>query len=173
MGKLDLSQLPGTYRTSVFVGGSYAEDSRIFLGLLRKAMKKSGFHPVLAYDYKMPKVKGDVVNRDIHDVTLWLLHSCRLAVFETSEWSGALMEIERMADYGFHRALLLYYERHGQSWKTSPKAWKTSTMLKSYVLEHDNWLQVSVYTRPKDAVRQTREFLETMRRSDHGKLHSL
>ncbi len=71
----DHSRLPGTHRDRVFVGGSYAHDSRRLLELLSTAVTESGFVPVVADEYPLEHPE-----RDVHDVTLWLLHACRLAV---------------------------------------------------------------------------------------------
>ena len=111
--------------------------------------------------------------RDVHDVTLWLLHACRLAVFEVSTLSGALMEIERARDYGLQKALLLYQHPAGLAWPRHDAAWRTTQMLKSLVRETQKWLVVRPYTRPHDAKRETRNFLKAIRRSAYGQLHGL
>jgi len=168
MAKLSPSQLPGTHRTRVFVGGGYAKASRAFLDGLSEVIQESGYVPIVADEFALPKPE-----RDIHDVTLWLLHSCRVAVFEASEHSGALMEIERLMDYGIHKALFLYHHPRGKVWPDDPAAWEVSQMLRSLALEQDERFVVSVYIRPQDAFRQARRFLTAIRRSLYGKLHRI
>src|SRR5947208_7052907 len=98
---LDPSLLPGTYRTRVFVGGGFLPKSRRVLSVIESAVRSTRFEPILADNFTLlhPEL-------DVHDVTLFLLHSCRLAVFELSTLSGALMEIERCGDYGLSKALV-------------------------------------------------------------------
>lgn len=168
MAKRNILDLPGTHRTRVFVGGGYATASRRFLVGLSQAVRDTKFEPVIADEFEL-----DRPERDIHDVTLWLVHSCRIAVFEASSLSGALMEIERLSDYGVRRSLLLYQHPGGKVWPKDPDAWRTSAMLRSLALEQRERLHVAVYTRPQDAFRRTREFLTAIRRSVYGKLHGI
>jgi hypothetical protein len=152
----------------VFVGGSYALANRKLLEGIGAAVREGGYDPIVADDFELPRP-----DRDIHDVTLFLLHACRLAVFEVSSLSGALMEIERLSDYGVQKALLLYQHPGGLAWPKYPDAWKTSQMLQSLALEQSERLVVRVYTRPTDAFRMTRAFLAAIRRSNYGKLHGV
>src|SRR4051794_17689604 len=90
---LDPSLLPGTHHSRVFVGGSYVRTETSVLDYFGEVIRRSGFEPIVADTFQMPSIA-------LHDITLYLLHSCRLAVFEASNPSGALMELERTADYG-------------------------------------------------------------------------
>ena len=45
---LDPSNLPGTHRTRVFVGGSYLPVSREILEVIESQVRSSGFEPILA-----------------------------------------------------------------------------------------------------------------------------
>jgi len=160
--------LSGTHRNRVFVGGSYAASQRSLLDRLRVVVDAERFIPIIADEYPLPQP-----DRDIHDVTLFLLHACKLAVFECSTLSGALMEIERLADYGIQRALLLYQSQSTIAWPLNPTSWRTSQMLKSLVTEQESRLVVRPYFRVRDAEAETRRFLKAVRRSSYGKLHSL
>jgi hypothetical protein len=168
MMKLNTSQLPGTHRDRVFVGGSYARDNEKLLHGLATAVRDRRFVPIIANDFDLLHP-----DRDIHDVTLWLLHACRLAIFEVSTLSGALMELERLSDYGLRKALLLYQHPGGLPWPRIPAAWRTTQMLKSLAIEHQDRLVVRPYTRPVDAFGEAGNFLRAVRRSAYGKLHRL
>lgn len=98
---LNPSTLEGTRRRRVFVGGSYDQSRRAQLDELVSAVRMIGYIPVVADWYKL-----EVPEIDIHDDTLALLHSCKLAIFELSVASGALMEIERVEDYGIETLVL-------------------------------------------------------------------
>jgi hypothetical protein len=166
--KQNPSKLPGSHRDRVFVGGSYAMNNLTLLGAIEKEVRGSGFVPIIAHNFQTP-----LPDRDIHDVTLWLLHACRLAVFEVSTLSGALMELERMGDYGIRKALLLYQHPGGLAWPTHPMAWRTTQMLKSLVVEQSERCTVRSYIRPKNALTEVRNFLRAIKRSAYGKLHGL
>lgn len=166
---LDPSSLPGTHRTRVFVGGSYVPASRLLLGVIESAVRGAGFEPILADHYRLLRPELDV-----HDVTLFLLHSCRLAVFELSTLSGALMEVERCSDYGVARALVLYQDPFNRRWPKVASAWPgTSAMVRSLMREHTTRFTVLPYVRPADADRRAVRFLTAIRRSVYGKLHGL
>src|SRR6266487_3021647 len=101
---LDPANLPGAFASRVFLGGSYKAAvspgkmaPRQLLGELRKVVLKARLHPIIADEYSV----ADPDN-EIHHDAVFLLHSCRLAIFELTEFSGALMEIERSADFGTH-----------------------------------------------------------------------
>src|SRR5438270_14030407 len=130
---LDPSTLPGTHPTRVFIGGSYVETEYSVLQFFRDTVARSGFEPVVADEYRMPSVA-------LHDITMYLLHSCRLAIFEASNPSGALMELERTADYGTF-CLVLYREQEGY--------WSQSAMLNSFVRQHQGRIKLCSYVRPK------------------------
>lgn len=124
--------------------------------------------PLIADRFALPRPE-----RDIHDVTLFLLHACRLAIFEVSTLSGALMEIERLADYGIRKALLIYQHPLRKPWPSVPDSWRNSQMIKSLVIEQHEKLIVRPYARPADAAVESRRFLSAIKRSIYGKLHSL
>ncbi len=168
MLKVDPSQLPGTHRTRVFVGGSYELSRRSLLDRLSESVRQSQFDPIVADAFKLINPELDV-----HDVTLNLLHSCRVAIFELSALSGALMEVERCADYNIAHVLVLYQDPYGRSWPENPSVWKTTAMLKSLVLEDRNRFRVRPYFRPQDASSLVRRYLSGLRRSDYGQLHGL
>src|SRR5258705_12108100 len=112
LARIDPSNLPGSYRSRVFLGGKYS-DKRSVLDTFADAVLSAGFHPIIADEYQL-----QIPQHDIHDVTMNLLHSCRLAVFELSELSGALMEIERTVDYGTW-CLILHFDPANQGWRVS------------------------------------------------------
>ena len=89
--KLDINKMPGKYENRVFIGGNY--DHMAVLKEIEKYIKKSGFQPILAYDFDVPKNK-------IHDFDLRLLQNCKYAIFDETHPAGELMEIERTKDYG-------------------------------------------------------------------------
>jgi hypothetical protein len=160
--------LPGTHRTRVFIGGSYVPTHRRMLTVLENAATAANFTPIVADQYALL-----FPDRDIHDVTLFLLHSCRLAVFEMSTLSGALIEIERCSDYGLHKALLLYQDPFNRRWPGNPAAWTTSAMVKSLAAEHAGRFKVRPYVRPNDAAREVNGFLRAIRRSVYGRVHGI
>ena len=166
--KLNPSQLPGSHRDRVFVGGSYDPKNLVLLNDFEREVSAAGFVPIIAEGFNLPDP-----DRDIHDVTLWLLHACRLAIFEVSAHSGALMELERLSDYGIHQALLLYQHPGSLAWPTHPDAWETTKMLKSLAMEQPVRCKVRPYTRPSDALREIKNFLRAVKRNAYGKLHAL
>lgn len=164
----DPSSLPGTHRTRVFVGGSYQRKGRLILSEIENAVRSERFEPIVADKFAL--LRPDV---DVHDVTLYLLHACRLAVFEMSTLSGALMEMERCLDYGINRVLILFHDTLNRSWPEEADAWETTAMAKSLANENRVRFTVMSYIRPRDAARQTKTFLRAIRRSVYGQLHSL
>ena len=132
-GQLDPSMLPGTHHTRVFIGGSYVETETPVLQYFGEVVKARGFEPIVADQYAMSPIA-------LHDITMYLLHSCRLAIFEASNPSGALMELERTADYGTH-CLVLFREQEGY--------WSQSAMLTSLVTQHAARIELCSYVRPK------------------------
>ena len=147
----DPSRLPGNYRTRVFIGGSYADAKRPLLSDLAAAVHKRGFHSIVADEYQLV-----IPQHDIHDATLSLLHSCRLAIFELSEMSGALMEIERTVDYGTW-CLLLYAD-------PGSRGWRVSRMLSSFVDEHRDRLKLVRYSLSASAIGHANRWLDAMKR---------
>ena len=114
-------------------------------------MRSAGFVPLIADEYQL--LFDDY---DVHDVTLSLLHACRLAVFELSTLSGALMEIERVSDYGI-QCLVLFSDRGGAGYLPS-------RMLDSFVKERRHQIRLVSYVRAKGAVSEARRWLLAMKR---------
>lgn len=77
-------------------------------------------------------------------------------VFDLSEFSGPLMEIERAADYGT-RCLILYDDAAGSGWRVSK-------MLNSFASEHSERFTLYGYLSPDDAKNRVRNWLQEMRR---------
>jgi hypothetical protein len=170
--KRDPSSLPGSHRDRVFIGGSYKKHNVLLLKDIKREVRNWKFTPIFADDFELRQQ-----DRDVHDVTLWLLHACRLAIFEVSIHSGALMELERVNDYGIYRVLLLYQNLYGRDWRRDPSAWDTTEMLKSWALEQSTLGQRRCVVRPyasaTNALQEVSRFLEAIRRSPYGELHSL
>src|SRR4051794_34609789 len=155
-GQLDPSTLPGTHHTRGFIGGSYVETETPVLQYFGEVVKARGFEPIVADQYAMSPIA-------LHDITMYLLHSCRLAIFEASNPSGALMELERTADYGTH-CLVLFREQEGY--------WSQSAMLNSFVRQHQGRIKLCSYVRPKATKPIIGRWLASMkmhlRRAGHG-----
>lgn len=145
----DPSRLPGGYRSRVFIGGSYHPHHRPLLEVFAQEVRKSGLTPILADSYGMEM-------GDIHDVTLFLLHSCRYAVFEASTLSGAYMEMERVRDYGT-RALVLYNDNGG--------GYLPSKMLDSLVRNREPEFCIRAYSLTDEVRTHIRQWLAAMKRS--------
>lgn len=152
--QLDPSHLEGRHRSRVFIGGSYQQDNISCLDYLVNAVRSVEFVPVIANRYWLEYPD------DIHSVTMALLHSCRLAVFEMSVPSGALMEIERLPDYGI-RALVLYADPDN-------KGWVVSRMLSTFLHEHDAYLTLKSYVREETAAQHVVDWLDTMKGKGFG-----
>jgi hypothetical protein len=160
----DPSRLPGTFRSRVFVGGSYKVDppgtalpgSRWLLEQIKNAVREAGLHPILADEF-------DVENADveIHHDAVYLLHACRLAVFELSGLSGALMELERSVDYGTF-CLVLHHDPEGEGWRLS-------RMLSSFVREHSSRIRRFGYTTIEAARDMVRNWLHEMLEQNHAR----
>ena len=89
-----------------------------------------------------------------------LLHSCRLAIFELSQPSGAFMEVERIPDYGI-QALIVF---------AAPKdnGYTGSRMLSTFVNEHSHTIQLRPYLQPAYAKEVVAEWLNVMRKEGYG-----
>jgi tetratricopeptide (TPR) repeat protein len=103
MAKTPIDPLPGVWEKRVFVGGDY--DHLAVLKEIQDAVIRSGFQPILPYDFMVPP-------NLIHHHDLMLLHCCRLGIFEVSSPAGQLMEIERAKDYDVE-VILFYTDRDG------------------------------------------------------------
>ena len=162
---LDPSQLPGTFRSRVFVGGSYKSVAAPGIGLpprhllekLCEVVRIAALHPIVADEYEVLEP-----DRDIHHDAVYLLHSCRCALFELSEFSGALMEIERSADFGT-QCLVLHHD-------PSKSGLQLSRMVSSFVLEHHARIRLYGYDGPDEAANAARNWLEEMVRLKHARL---
>lgn len=150
--QLDPSRLPGHHRDRVFIGGSYADKSRSMLKRLAQVVHNRNFHPIIADDYQL-----QIPGRDVHDTTLCLLHSCRLAIFELSRLSGALIEIERTVDYGT-QCLILFADPEIRG----IEGWRVSRMLSSFVEEREAQLSWIAYRRPRDMVNHADQWLRNI-----------
>jgi hypothetical protein len=161
---LDPSLLPGTFRSRVFVGGSYKVSPaaalkvppRKLLEILCKAVRDAGLHPIAADAYVVAEPE-----RDIHHDAIYLLHACRCAIFELSEFSGALMEIERSVDFGT-QCLVLHSD-------PNKDGLRLSRMLSSFVLEHHSRIRLYGYNDNKEAGNAARNWLDEMLRLKHAR----
>ena len=155
------STLPGRFESRVFVGGSYkvaapaALAPRQMLDELKKVVRVVGLHPVLADEYQVGNA-----DKDVHHDAIYLLHACRLAIFELSEFSGALMEIERTADFGT-QCIILHHDPEGTGWRLS-------RMLSSFQQEHHVRIRLFGYTEVADAKIAARNWLQEMLRLKHA-----
>lgn len=162
MKLLDPSKLPGTFASRVFVGGSYKAAAasggigpRALLDELKKMVVAEGLHPILADEYEVAN-RG----RDIHHDAIWLLSACRTAIFELTEFSGALMEIERSVDFGT-RCIVLHYDPRKLGLRLS---W----MLTSFAQEHGDRIDLYGYLGNDEAVNAVRNWLREMLRKGYA-----
>src|SRR6266700_1768049 len=154
--RLDPSSLPGTFESRVFIGGSYKAAAaglapRQMLEELKKVVVREGLKPVIADEY-------EVIDHEtnIHHDAMFLLHACHLAIFELSEFSGAMMEIERSADYRT-RCIVLHRDPDG-------KGWQLSWMLSSFAQQHHDRIRLYGYIDLVDAKNAARNWLKEMLR---------
>ena len=137
--KQDVAHLEGTYRSRVFVGGSYHSEMRSRLDEIKAAVREAGFFPIVADEVLLQNLG------DIHHETMVLLHGCRLAIFELSRPSGAFMEIERVADYGTQTLILFNAPKESE--------YTGSRMLSTFVAEHQTTIRLRSYLQPQAARR--------------------
>lgn len=152
--QLDAAQRQGKYRSRVFVGGSYHQEMRDRLSEIKDAISESGFSPVIADEVQLEN------EGDIHHETMVLLHSCRLAIFELSQLSGALMEIERVPDYGIE-ALILYVNPNNRSYLPS-------RMLSTFIEQHSLMVSLKDYLSPQKARQYVQEWLDEKKQKGFG-----
>jgi len=143
-----------SYRSRVFIGGSYHQEARDRLDNIKSAVKRAGYQPVVADEVQLENAE------DIHHETMVLLHSCRLAIFELSQLSGALMEIERLPDYGA-KSLILYADPDN-------RGWLISRMLTTFVYQHQSLIQARGYVRLETMQEYIATWLEEMRKGGLG-----
>ena len=154
---LNPSCLPGSFESRVFVGGSYKASaiaspaSRQLLDRLKKVVLAEGLDPIIADEFAVSDR-----DRNIHHDAIYLLHACRLGIFELSEFSGAMMEIERSADYAT-RSIVLHHD-------PKSRGWRLSWMLSSFVLEHNDRMRLYGYIDEPDAMNAARNWLKEMLR---------
>jgi hypothetical protein len=160
--KLNPSNLPGTFESRVFIGGSYKAAvaaglaPRQMLEEIRRVVVKEGLHPIIADEFEVTDW-----HHDIHHDAIYLLHACRLAIFELSEFSGAMMEIERSSDFGT-RSIVLHQDPSG-------KGWRLSWMLSSFAQEHHDRIRLYGYIHVDDAKNAARNWLKEMLRLKHAR----
>jgi hypothetical protein len=158
---LNPSTLPGRFESRVFVGGSYKAVAaatlapRQMLDEIRKVIVDAKLNPIIAEEYQV-----NDRDRNIHHDAIYLLHACRLAIFELSEFSGALMEIERTADFGT-QCIVLHQDPTGTGWRLS-------RMLSSFQQEHHGRIRLFGYNDVADAAVAARNWLQEMLRLKHA-----
>lgn len=91
---ISIDQMPGTYNTRIFVAGNYSFQFAFLLEIVEyiHGYSKGYFTPIFAEDYYM---EGDIRNS-----CLRLLHNCKFAIFELTNYAGQLIELEAAKDYG-------------------------------------------------------------------------
>lgn len=100
-------RVPGLFGTQyeerVFIGGSYGVGSMGSLLTIRDNLRADGFDGVLAAEFKR---LGRTPETDYGDALL-LLRSCKWAVFEVSERSGQLHEVQDAVSLGMSGRVLM------------------------------------------------------------------
>ena len=152
--KQDVAHLEGTYRSRVFVGGSYHSEMRSRLDDIKVAVREAGFFPIVADEVSLQNTG------DIHHETMVLLHGCRLAIFELSRPSGAFMEIERVADYGTQTLILFNAPKESE--------YTGSRMLSTFVAEHQKAIRMASYLQPQAARRIIGKWLAQKKKEGFG-----
>jgi hypothetical protein len=89
--KRSIDDLPGTYSSRVFIGGSYANENT--LHEIEEYVKECGLTGIVAIDYESP-VDDDAKLLNIHDLDVLLIHMSRYAIFELSFPGAQYGEIE-------------------------------------------------------------------------------
>lgn len=87
----NLNKLFYTKDKNVFIGINY-ETSMPLLEEIKKTIIDLEMNPIVPLDFSFP-------TDEIHDVSMWLLHQCKYAIFDISHPAGQLMELERSLDY--------------------------------------------------------------------------
>ena len=152
--RADPTRRIGTYRSRVFIGGSYHQEERSRLADIKAEIVKAAYEPVVADEVQLEN------EADIHHETMVLFRSCRLAIFELSQLSGALMEIERVPDYGI-QALVLFNAPSGQ-------AYLPSRMLSTFIDQHAASISLKRYLSVAEAKRYVKQWLKSMRKKGFG-----
>jgi hypothetical protein len=97
--KYSVNGPPGQVENRVFIGGNY-----VLMPILRElenVVFGSGFQPIIAYDFDIPKEKT-------RDYTLRLLFQCKYAIFEETLAGGQMAEIARASGFQQLKVLQLY-----------------------------------------------------------------
>jgi hypothetical protein len=84
--KYSVNAPPGTIENRVFIGGNYA--LMPVLRVIEKSVLASGFQPIIAYDFNIPREKT-------REYSLRLLCQCKFAIFESTINDGHLVESAR------------------------------------------------------------------------------
>ena len=128
-------RLPGLFGTlyddRVFVGGSYGSESLGSLVIIRDTLRAQGLDGVLAAEFKRP---GRTPELNYEDALL-LLRSCRWAVFDVSERSGQLHEIQDAVSLGMAGQVLMVRSSASArpSDMTTGAARRLGTKIRTYV----------------------------------------
>jgi len=89
--KRSIDDLPGTYSTRVFLGGSYSNENT--LHEMEAYLRECELSGIVAIDYESP-AEGEKRLLNIHDLDVLLIHMCRYAIFELSFPGAQYGEIE-------------------------------------------------------------------------------
>lgn len=94
----DINRIPGEPFNRVFIGGP---TSRLpTLHIIKSICICNDKQPILTYDFRVPK-------NGVYKACIHLLLGCQYAIFEVSESSGQLFEIQKALEFGLP-ILLLY-----------------------------------------------------------------
>ena len=128
-------RLPGLFGTQhedrVFVGGSYGTEFLGSLLIIRDTLREEGLDGVLAAEFK----RRGRTSETNYDDALLLLRSCRWAVFDVSERSGQLHEVQDAVSLGMARQVLMLRSSASSrpSDMTAGAARKLGTKIRTYV----------------------------------------
>lgn len=117
------------YEKRVFIGGNYD-----FLPVLRQIcnfVEKTGFQPVLAFDYDVP---ADIV----YEFDLGLMGECKHAIFEVSAGNGHLLELQQAIDMK-KNVFCLYGVRGRRGKKPPPSVSSMLTTANIVLLGYDSF----------------------------------
>ena len=125
--KYSVNNPPGNIENRVFIGGSY-----ILMPILREieeTVEESGFQPIIAYDFDIPKEKT-------REYTLRLLYQCGYAILEETLAGGHIVELARASGFNKFRILQIYMcmdERRDPPSSLSIMVWQTEPLPYGYV----------------------------------------
>ncbi len=85
-------------KSRVFIGGS--GKLRPVIDYMRNMVVRLGYHPVVALDYEVPE------ELDIHRKCIILLRTCKYGIFDLSEETGQLIEIDTLHEYDIETLLI-------------------------------------------------------------------